>query len=339
MDTAVAEKFVSELYRHLLRRDPQDQEKSHWVATLLNGMPEDELFYRFVASPEYQEKLRVRCAFPDGHFYSPVVDPSQAAEYLAETSRSKRLLQSGDLPGIRLNDEAMVKFWDQNADIITQTPFTEAPSVDNRYHYDNGIFPHGDAIILRAMIGAFRPKNIIEIGSGYSSACILDSAEHFGLDELKLVCIEPYPNRLKALLRPDDFARVTILERPVQGYPTIEFSRLRRNDILFIDSTHVLKTGSDVHYELFSILPALPAGTIIHFHDIQYPFEYPEEWIRRNYSWNEVYAVRSFLMYNNDFDIMFFNSMFAHRHADIIREAFPALLKNPGGSLWLRKIN
>lgn len=327
MDTSVAETFVYELYRHLLRREPQETERLYWTSTLAGGMPEHEVFRRFIASPEYTEKSKVRCAFPDGHYYSPVVNPSEVSEYVVNTSRAAALLHSSDFPGISIDDEAMVAFWNQNADAIAQTPFTEAQSVENRYYYDNQVFPYGDAIALRAMIGAFRPKNIMEIGSGYSSACILDSAEHFDLDELSLTCIEPYPSRLKALMRADDFDRVTIVEKPVQSCPVDEFRRLQRDDILFIDSTHVLKTGSDVHYELFSILPALSPGTLIHFHDIQYPFEYPDQWIQKNYSWNEIYAVRAFLMYNREFRIFFFNSMFAHRHSDIVRATFPVFLK------------
>jgi predicted O-methyltransferase YrrM len=332
-----AEQFILDLYRHLLRRDPQEKERSHWVNALKNGMPEHAVFSRFINSSEYKEKSRVRCAFPDGHFHSPIVDPSQVADYIAGASRSMALLQSGDLPGIALNEKRMVAFWNENGDFIAQTPFTEGPSADNRYYYDNRVFPYGDAIILRAMIGAFRPKKIIEVGSGYSSACILDSAEHFGIDELKLTCIEPYPSRLKGLLRPGDLHRVTIIERPVQTCPATEFEGLQPNDVLFIDSTHVMKTGSDVHHELFNILPALVPGTLIHFHDIQYPFEYPDDWIQKNFSWNEIYALRAFLMYNPDFEIIFFNSMFAHKQSALIRATFPLFLRNPGGSLWLRK--
>jgi predicted O-methyltransferase YrrM len=338
LDSSLADKFVRDLYRHLLRRDPQEKELSHWASALEGGMPEHALLSRFINSPEYKEKSRVRCAFPDGHFHSPVVDPAKITEYVAETSRSKEVLQSGDLPGIDLNEQRMSEFWNRNANVIAETPFAEGPSIENRYYYDNAVFPYGDAIILRAMIGAYRPKNIIEIGSGYSSACILDSAEHFGLDELKLTCIEPYPSRLKRLLRPHDSERVTIIERPVQTCPATDFQSLQANDILFIDSTHVLKTGSDVHHELFNILPRLTPGTLIHLHDIQYPFEYPDDWIEKNFCWNEIYAVRAFLMYNFDFEIVFFNSLFAYRQAALIKATFPPFLKSPGGSLWLRKL-
>jgi hypothetical protein len=100
-----------------------------------------------------------------------------------------------------------------------------------------------------------------------------------------------------------------------------------------------MKTGSDVHYELFKILPSLKPGVIIHFHDMHYPFEYPNAWIfESNFSWNEVYALRAFLMHNEDYQIEFFNSYFRQRFGEVIRATYPRFLENPGGSLWLKKV-
>jgi len=166
---------------------------------------------------------------------------------------------------------------------------------------------------------------------------MLDCADEFGLDT-KFTFIDPYPERLRTLLRQDDYRRVTIIETPVQETDQNLYAALGRGDILFIDSTHVLKTGSDVHYELFRILPGLQRGVVIHFHDIQYPFEYPDQWIfGTNYSWNEIYALRAFLMYNSEFRIRFWGSCMAQRRPQLIREVFPLFLKNPGGSLWIEK--
>jgi len=109
--------------------------------------------------------------------------------------------------------------------------------------------------------------------------------------------------------------------------------------LLFIDSTHVLKTGSDVCHELFNILPVLKKGVIVHFHDIFWPFEYPDDWIlKENRSWNEIYALRAFLMNNSEFEILFFNDFFARNFDDEIKIVRPDMLKNTGGSLYLKKI-
>jgi predicted O-methyltransferase YrrM len=192
-------------------------------------------------------------------------------------------------------------------------------------------------VMLRAMIAHFRPKNVIEIGSGFSSACILDAVDQVGLSDFTMTCIDPDPSRLRSRLREEDHSRVKIIEGPVQDVPVSTFSTLNENDILFIDSTHVLKTASDVHYELFSILPSLKKGVLVHFHDIHYPFEYPRQWLfEKNLSWNEIYALRAFLMYNTAFEVVFWTGLFAHRQHALILETHPLFLQNPGGSIWLR---
>jgi hypothetical protein len=141
---------------------------------------------------------------------------------------------------------------------------------------------------------------------------------------------------LLRLLNPFDSPRVQIINKPVQTIDIELFDVLDENDILFIDSTHVAKTGSDVNFELFEILPRLRRGVIVHIHDIHYPFEYPREWvIERNYSWNEVYVVRAFLMYNNSFEVLFFNDQFGQLCSDRVARDAPAMSKNYGSGLWL----
>ena len=144
-------------------------------------------------------------------------------------------------------------------------------------------------------------------------------------------------------MTPRDLERHEIIERPVQAIDLSVFEELGSNDILFIDSTHVLKAGSDVAFELFEILPRLRRGVIVHFHDMFWPFEYPTRWIfDLQYSWNELYAVRAFLAFNHEFDILFFNDYLCVKHADLIRTAdLPDYLKiiqrSCGGGLWLRR--
>ncbi len=113
----------------------------------------------------------------------------------------------------------------------------------------------------------------------------------------------------------------------------------KSNDILFINSSHVLKTGSDVHFELFSILPVLKPGVLVHFHDIQFPFEYPKEWVfGKRWSWNEIYAVRAFLMYNEAFVIRMFTDLFIRERGSLIEQFRPGHRPLIGGSLWLEKV-
>ena len=198
------------------------------------------------------------------------------------------------------------------------------------------MFPYGDAAVLRATIAESAPKRIIEIGSGYSTACMLDSVEEFGLDP-QITCIEPDATRLKKLLRADDFTRLKLLEMPVQQAPLSIYPELKAGDILFINSTHVVKTASDVHHEFFHILPLLNDGVIVHFHDCPFPFEYPPNWVLKdNMSWNEVYFLRAFLMYNDRFKIRFWTTMFNKTCADLVKETLPRMSEPPLGSgLWI----
>jgi hypothetical protein len=104
-----------------------------------------------------------------------------------------------------------------------------------------------------------------------------------------------------------------------------------------VDSTHVLKTRSDVNYILFEILPGFAPGVYVHYHDVYYPFEYTREWVYAGRAWNEVYALRAFLQYNTVFEIVYFNSFFATFHRERLRAAMPLCAMHPGSSLWLRK--
>ena len=106
-----------------------------------------------------------------------------------------------------------------------------------------------------------------------------------------------------------------------------------------VDSTHVLRTGSDVCFELFEILPRLAPGALVHFHDMFWPFEYPRSWaVDENRSWNELYAVRAFLTNNEQWEVVFFNDYFAKLETKRIEDTYPNFLRNSGGALWLRRL-
>jgi hypothetical protein len=124
----------------------------------------------------------------------------------------------------------------------------------------------------------------------------------------------------------------------VQRVPLDVFAQLRAGDVLFIDSSHVVKIGSDVAYLVHEVLPSLAAGVVVHFHDILWPFEYPRDWVLdQGKAWNEAYFVRAFLQFNAAFEILYFNSFIANRHPASLRELLPRCVENPGGSLWLRR--
>ncbi len=333
MDRRAAEQLIGDLYEHALKRRPQAPEFEHWVEALTTReRPPEEVARAFYNSNEYKHKNRVKPFFPAGHFHSAIVDPDTVRDYVERERRRK----PEELAGIDLETDSMRRIWLEHLQFVQETPFTDHKVEGNRYHYLGGPFPYGDAITLRMMVRRLRPRRVVEIGSGFSSACLLDSADHVGLSTLHVTCIDPDPARLRSLLRPTDLASVVIIQRPIQEVSACVVDDLQPNDILFIDSTHVMKSGSDVHYEFFSLIPRLKAGVFIHFHDIQYPFEYPDDWIfRDNYSWNETYALRAFLMYNGAFSVRFWNSLFARSFSVEVGNEFPLFLKNPGGSIWV----
>jgi predicted O-methyltransferase YrrM len=328
------EEWVRTLYISLLRREAGEKELDHWVAQLGKGLDSREVLARIVASKEYQAAQGVRLAYPPGHYYSPVVNPELAVKH----ARLDPNLPPAELKGLRYPAEAMAGFWAEHAKLLEAASFPLQKDDTRRYYTENPIYPIGDAAILRAIILKQRPARIIEIGSGMSTACMLDTLEE-GRLQTAITCIEPYPQRLYASLQAGDRERLTVIERPVQEVPVETFAALGAGDILFIDSTHVMKTGSDVNYELFEILPSLNPGVLIHFHDLHYPFEYPKGWVvDKNFSWNEIYAVRAFLMYNDAFEIVFHGSFFARRNRQLVHSTYAPILRNPGGSLWIRKI-
>jgi predicted O-methyltransferase YrrM len=183
-----------------------------------------------------------------------------------------------------------------------------------------------------------RPKRIVEIGSGYSSCVMLDTNKEFFQESIQLTFIEPYPDVLRGLLNPEDATRCTIIPQKVQDVPLEVFEQLEPGDMLFIDSSHVSKAGSDVHYELFQILPRLKRGVFIHVHDIFDGFEYPEEWLREGRAWNEAYLLRAFLQFNSAFRIVLFNTLMERLKREWFAAHIPDCLKNTGGSIWLEKV-
>ena len=280
--------------------------------------------------------MSVNPFFPPGHYHSPIVDPAQVASHLERA----QAIGPADLKGINISTGVLLDWWAAARAALASTNLPDQQISSRRYYEAGAPYPYGDAMILRAMICVFKPKRIVEIGSGFSTACMLDSLDEYNLTKSGVVCIEPDPNRLLKLMRREDHGRVQIIKSDAQSVPLTLFRDLEKNDLLFIDSTHVLKTGSDVHYELLEVLPTLANGVIIHFHDCPFPFEYPKEWILdKNYSWNEAYALRAFLIFNEQFRILFWNSLFRRIYAEHWFGDVPQSRgKNPGSSIWLQRV-
>lgn len=201
-----------------------------------------------------------------------------------------------------------------------------------RYSPNNGWFDEGDATLLYCMIRKYMPKHIIEIGSGYSTAIMLDVKEKYLDNNTEIICIEPYPDRLLQNLKNE--SEVKIYKEYVQKIDLSIFDNLEAGDILFIDSSHVAKLGGDILMEYFEILPRLKKGVLIHIHDIFYPFIYPDKWIKQGRCYNEAFVLRALLMNSTKYEIMFWNDMMYKLYYEKCKK----ICKNPGGSsIWLQK--
>lgn len=270
---------------------------------------------------------------PPGHFYSPLPD-IQLVDRYKETLFDRRMKS---IPGIENHAEDQFTLLDKFSEYYDELPFKDEQSPGLRYYFQNSFFSYGDAIILYSMLRHCRPQRVIEVGSGFSSAVMLDTNDLFFSKKMALTFVEPYPERLFSLLSDEDKKQCAILIDTVQDVPFERFAALDVKDILFIDSSHVAKVGSDVVHLLTNVLPRLNKGVIVHFHDIFWPFEYPEEWIRDGRAWNENYILKAFLQLNAKFKILFFNSYLAIHHKEIVEQNLPSCLKNMGGSLWIEK--
>ncbi len=246
--------------------------------------------------------------------------------------------------GVDLNDENQTKLLSTFASFYEELPIPETKKDDCRSYLNNDYYSFGDSIVLYSMLRTFRPKQIIEIGSGFSSALMVDVCEKFALKDTKIRFIDPFHERLNSLLRSGDADRYAVTVKKIQEVDLNYFNELNNDDVLFVDSSHVAKWHSDLLHIVFNILPLLQEGVLVHFHDIPWPFEYPTHWLRTGRAWNEAYFLRAFLQGNRDFEIVYFNSYMAQVHTDLVKAAMPLALNVPwfpltigNSSLWLRK--
>jgi len=271
--------------------------------------------------------------FPPGHFYSPIVDLSEL-----ERDRARVFDRIRDVPDIDFDEAGQLELVEEFRKFYQDLPFEQSQGDINLFYYENPYYSYGDAIILACMLRHAKPKRLIEFGSGFSSCVSLDINRLFLGGKVECTVIDPNPERLESLISSYDYP-VNIIKSRAQDIDLTEISLLTENDIVFIDSTHVTKAGSDVNFHLFEVLPRLAPGVLIHFHDVFYPFEYPESWFfEENRSWNENYILRAFLMGNVSYQIVFFNDFMRLRHFQIVADAMPLFQRNPGGSLWIRKV-
>jgi hypothetical protein len=270
-------------------------------------------------------------------YYSPIPDLRDLKDDL--------WLTRSELVGIDIREEdqiSLLSLFESEFKSEYELFPRDEPSKPYEYFVNNGCFGFVDGDIAYCMIRHFKPRRIIEVGSGYSTyliaQAILKNKEENERYNCDLTAIEPYPN---PILKTGFPGLSNLIDQKVQSVPLSEFAKLSYGDILLIDSSHVLKTGSDVQYEYLEILPRLHNGVIVHSHDILLPAEYLKEWLfDLQRFWNEQYLLQAFLSFNDSFEVLWAGYYMHLNNPDALERAFGSYSKdgNGCGSFWIRKI-
>ena len=269
------------------------------------------------------------------HYYQPIPDTRTLSDY--------PWLKRVDLVGIDMNEQEQTKilaqFSSQYKNECGTFPLYKT-STPYQFYVNNGRFESVDCEILYCMIRHFKPKMIIEIGSGNSTylsaqAALVNKEEE---SDTRLIAIEPYPNEI---LKTGFPGLSKLIEKKAEEVDPLVFGELEENDILFIDSSHLIKTGNDVQRLYLEILPKLKKGVVIHIHDIFLPSEYPREVILKHHRfWTEQYLVQAFLSFNNAFEILWCSSFMHLNHPKKLEAAFSSYNRDERwpASFWIRKV-
>lgn len=264
------------------------------------------------------------------HYYQPMINPGK---YLTKSLRDDRTLT-----GINFNIEEQLQLLSKfryNKELV-QLPLGKSDSIG--YYYNNGNYESGDAEYFYNIIRHFKPRRIIEIGSGWSTLIALNALSQNKIEDKKYqcqhICVEPYEYQWL------ESAGVEVLRVKAESLEKSFFGKLETNDILFIDSSHIIRPQGDVLFEYLEILPVLNSGVLIHVHDIFTPKDYPNEWIYNHLFWNEQYLLEAFLMFNNKFKIIGALNYLSHSYHKELSDKCPVFSTQKGrepGAFWMVK--
>jgi len=274
------------------------------------------------------DRLRVTPVYH--HYYQPIFNP----RILPETTWTT----PDPMYGIDLRVDAQLELLNcfTYLDELRQFP-VEAPSDASGFFHRNGNFVSADAEVLYSMVRYVKPTRVLEIGSGYSTLIVKAALDRNKAEGYwaKHICIEPYEYPWLESLGVDD-----VIRGKVEDVDSSLFGTLADRDILFIDSSHVLRMGGDVYVEYLRILPQLHSGVFVHVHDIFLPYDYPRDWIMNNrWFWNEQYLLQAFLAFNSQFEVLAALHYLSHYHTEALRAVCPFYAEYGGspGSFWMRR--
>jgi predicted O-methyltransferase YrrM len=255
------------------------------------------------------------------HYYVPLANVHQLEKTKPVWAKKS------DLPGV-LSD------LDEQAENLRRIclPFQNEYAGNHTYrdaverHFGPG-YGYIEAQALHGVIRHFRPSQVIEVGSGISTYCMLKALERNQQQTgraFRLTCVEPYPSEpLRAL------GQAELIQQPVQTVPFEKFQELAPGDLLFIDSSHAVRPGSDVNYLILEVLPRLAPGVVVHFHDIYLPYDYPRDVLRTYFQWMETSLLRAYLIHNSHARMVFCLSQLHYDRQEALKEVFPEYVAAP----------
>ncbi len=263
------------------------------------------------------------------HYYEPISDPRRLpADYDEEN----------ELPGIDLDAGGQLsllrRFFSQPE--LSALPVEARPTLG--FYLANEMFSGADAGFYYSFLRMYRPRRIVEIGSGFSTRLAVAATNRTREDDpsyaCQITCIEPYENPwLKQL-------PVELRREPLEETPNSIFDSLERSDILFIDSSHIIRPNGDVTRNFLRIRPRLKPGVFVHVHDIFTPWNYPRAWIESGRLWNEQQLLEAFLSLNSGYRVVAGLAYLCRRHPQEVLASLPCMKHDWSigpSSFWIQR--
>jgi predicted O-methyltransferase YrrM len=282
--------------------------------------------------PRFQ-RLSDRLGFQirSDHYYEPTY---RECDLPADTAKPRQIV------GLDFNEAAQLALLAEFTFADELRRISTSKSDPAAFGYHNDAYSYGDAELLYSMIRLKKPRRIIEIGSGQSTLMARLAIEANGKEDSSYncdhICIEPYEAPWLEKAGP------TIIRKRVEDVDLSLFDKLGENDILFIDSSHVIRPWGDVLREFHDIVPRIRKGVVVHVHDIFTPRDYPESWLRiHRRLFNEQYLLESFLAFNASYTVLCAANWLKHDHWEALARACPMLAQNPSaepGAFWFQRI-
>ena len=252
--------------------------------------------------------------------------------------KNKNFSKDRFLPGIDLNIDGQLKFL-KNLNFSKELRMLDLNKNSKNYKFNinNSFFTRGDAEIYYQIIRHIKPNKVIEIGSGQSTLIALEAIKKNKDKDnksAKITCIEPYENLWLESLD------IEVIRKKIENINfNIDEASLNSGDILFIDSSHIIRPQGDVLKIYLEILPRLKSGVIIHIHDIFTPRNYLKKWIEKDvFFWNEQYLLEALLTDTNKYKVICALNYLKHNHYSELKNTCPYLDKlSEPGSFYIKK--